>query len=165
MRTVMFDMTDLYQEYFFQNASKQEKTGGLIWGICVKSGHFGNYKYNLKQLPLSGDPMILEMHFLTVLTYMCLYHITASGTDCLLTLINTWVGWLVVLRIYVASAVFHLYRDLEAGDNKSKFKWRGRESNPGPLAPQAKSLTNRQPLLPLIDTWKKEKLGCGEYEH
>ena len=28
-------------------------------------------------------------------------------------------GWLVVLRIYVASAVFQPYRDLEAGDNQS----------------------------------------------
>ena len=29
------------------------------------------------------------------------------------------IGWLVVLRIYVASGVFQPYRDLEAGDNKS----------------------------------------------
>ena len=29
------------------------------------------------------------------------------------------IGWLVVLRIYVASAVFQPYRDLEAGDNQS----------------------------------------------
>ena len=35
-------------------------------------------------------------------------------------------GWLVVLRIYVASAVFQPYRHLEAGDNQSlKCKWRG----------------------------------------
>ena len=40
--------------------------------------------------------------------------------------------------------VFQPYRDLEAGDNKSlKFKWRGVESNPGPLAPQAKNLATR----------------------
>ena len=59
------------------------------------------------------------------------------------------VNWLVVLRIYVALAVFHQYHDLEAGDNQSlKFKWRDRESNPGPLAPQAKSLTTRPPPLP-----------------
>ena len=59
------------------------------------------------------------------------------------------VGWLFVLRISVALAVFQPYRDLEAGDNQSlKFKWRGRESNPGPLAPQAKSLTTRPPPLP-----------------
>ena len=57
--------------------------------------------------------------------------------------------WLVVLRIYVASAVFQPYRDLEAGDNQSlKFKWQGRESNPGPLAPQAKTLTIQPPPLP-----------------
>ena len=29
------------------------------------------------------------------------------------------VGWLVVLRIYVASLVFQPYRDLESGDNQS----------------------------------------------
>ena len=41
------------------------------------------------------------------------------------------VGWLVVLMIYVALAVFRPYRDLEAGDNQYlKFKWRGGESNP-----------------------------------
>ena len=59
------------------------------------------------------------------------------------------VGWLVALRI-VALAVFQPYSDLEAGDNQSlKFKWRGGESNPRPLAPQAKSLTTRPPPLPL----------------
>ena len=59
------------------------------------------------------------------------------------------VGWLVVLRIYVALAVFQSYLDLEAGDNQSlKFKWLGGELNPGPLAPQAKSLTTRPPPLP-----------------
>ena len=36
---------------------------------------------------------------------------------------NSPVGWLVVLRIYVALAVFQPYRDLEAGGNQSlKFK-------------------------------------------
>ena len=54
----------------------------------------------------------------------------------------------IVLKIYVALAVFQPYRDLEAGDNQSlKYKWRGRESNPGPLAPQAKHLTTRLPPL------------------
>ena len=28
------------------------------------------------------------------------------------------VGWLVVLRIYFALAIFQLYRDLETGDNQ-----------------------------------------------
>ena len=65
--------------------------------------------------------------------------------------IDYMVGWLVVLRIYVASGIFQPYRDLEAGDNQSlKFKCRSRESNPGPLAPQAKSLTTRPLPLPLI---------------
>ena len=33
---------------------------------------------------------------------------------------RTWlVGWLVILRIYVALAVFQPYRDLEGGDNQS----------------------------------------------
>ena len=63
--------------------------------------------------------------------------------------------WLVVLRIYVALAVFQPYRDLEAGDNQSlKFKWQGGESNPGPLAPQAKSLTTRPPPL-LFSSWRR----------
>ena len=65
----------------------------------------------------------------------------------------TSVGWLVVLRIYVALAVRCIsYRHLEEGDKQSlKFNWRGGESNPGPLAPQAKSLTTRPPPLPKMD--------------
>ena len=59
------------------------------------------------------------------------------------------IGWLVVLRIYIVSAVFQPYHDLDAGDNQSlKFKWRGGKSNPGPLPPQAKSLTTRASPLP-----------------
>ena len=58
------------------------------------------------------------------------------------------VGWLVALRIYVALAVFRPYRDFEAGDNQSlKFKWRDRESNPGPHAPQARRSTTRPPPM------------------
>ena len=58
------------------------------------------------------------------------------------------------LRVYVALAVFQPHRDLEAGDNQSlKFKWRGGELNPGPLALQAKSLTNRPPPLPGCIMW------------
>ena len=60
--------------------------------------------------------------------------------------------WLVVMSINAALAVFQLYRDLEAGDNQSlKFKcWGGEsnDSNPGPIALQAKSLTTRPPLFP-----------------
>ena len=32
-------------------------------------------------------------------------------------LVGWLVGWLVVLRLYVALAIFQLYRYLEAGDN------------------------------------------------
>ena len=60
------------------------------------------------------------------------------------------VGWLVELRMYIALAVFQPYRDLEARDIHSlKFKWRDRESNSGPLAPQVKSFTTRSPPLPV----------------
>ena len=49
--------------------------------------------------------------------------------------------------------------DLEAGDNQSlKFKWRDRESNSGPLAPQVKSLTTRPPPLPMTEIIEFGKL-------
>ena len=52
------------------------------------------------------------------------------------------IGLLVVLRIYVALVIFQPYRNLGAGDNQSlKSKRQNRKLNPGPLAPQAKSLT------------------------
>ena len=58
------------------------------------------------------------------------------------------VGCWFKLRIYVALAVFQPYRVLKAGYNQSlKFKWRGGEWNPGPLAPQAKS--RMVPPLPI----------------
>ena len=46
---------------------------------------------------------------------------------------------------------FQSYRNLEAGDTQSvKFEWdSNQDSNLGPLAPQAKSLTIRPPLPPL----------------
>ena len=46
------------------------------------------------------------------------------------------VGCCFFFRIYVALAIVQQYRD-----------WRDRESNPGPLAPQAKSLTTTQTLF------------------
>ena len=85
------------------------------------------------------------------------------------------VGWLVVLRINVALAIFQPYLDLEAGDNhsmkiqvarpgiepRSSFEaeyclFRGRRRVAVAryrmiclvLTPQAKSLTTRPPLLP-----------------
>ena len=59
-------------------------------------------------------------------------------------------AWLlVVLRINVDSAIFQPYIDLEAGDNHSlKIQVARPGIEPGPLAPQAKSLTTRPPLLP-----------------
>ena len=75
-----------------------------------------------------------------------------------------WLVWLVVLGIYVGLAVFHFqsYRDLEAGENQSlKFKWRDRESNPGSLAPQAKSLTTRPPPLPTATGERNLKMLAG----
>ena len=75
------------------------------------------------------------------------------------------VGWLIVLRIYVALAVFPSYCDLEAGDNQSlKFKWRGGESNPGPLAPQATSLTTRPPPLHINRDILKNKQIINKYD-
>ena len=91
------------------------------------------------------------MHIHKFIMYRTSYNINIVTLNLIfLHIFIGWlVGWLVVLRIYVALAVFQPYRDLEAGDNKSlKFKWRGGESNPGPLAPQAKSLTTRPPPLP-----------------
>ena len=58
------------------------------------------------------------------------------------------VGWLVVLRINVDLAILKPYLDLEAGDNQSlKIQVARPGIEPGPLAPQAKSLTTRPPLL------------------
>ena len=56
---------------------------------------------------------------------------------------------LVVLRINVDWAIFQPYLDLEAGDNQSlKIQVARPGIEPRPLAPQAKSLTTRPPLLP-----------------
>ena len=59
------------------------------------------------------------------------------------------IGWLgFFFRINVDLAIFQQYLTWKQEiTNLWKFKWRGRESNPGPLAPQAESLTTRPPLL------------------
>ena len=77
---------------------------------------------------------------------------TSSGKNGLNIRTNAspkWVGcWLVVLRINVDLAIFQPYLDLEAGDNQSlKIQVARPGIEPGPLAPQAKSLTTRPPLL------------------
>ena len=62
-----------------------------------------------------------------------------------------FVGWLVFFRINVDLAIFQPYLDLEAGDNQSlKIQVVRPGIEPGPLAPQAKSLTTRPPLLPVF---------------
>ena len=67
------------------------------------------------------------------------------------------VGWLVVLRINVDLAVFQPYLDLEAGDNQSlKMQVARPGIEPGPLAPQAKSLTTRPPLLLPVEMEQNE---------
>ena len=56
------------------------------------------------------------------------------------------VGWFF---INVDLAIFQPYLDSEAGDDQSlKIQVARRGIKPGPLAPQAKSLTTRPPLLP-----------------
>ena len=68
--------------------------------------------------------------------------------------------WVFFFRIYVDLAIFQPYLDLEAGDNQSlRIHWRGRGSNPGSLASQAKSLTTR-PTLP--HEWRKGVTFCLE---
>ena len=53
---------------------------------------------------------------------------------------SSWVG--LFWRFYVGLTIFKSYRNLDTRDTKSpKLKERGPISNPGPLAPQAKSLT------------------------
>ena len=49
--------------------------------------------------------------------------------------------------------VFQPYRDLEAGDKvpfSENSSGEAGNRNPGPLAPQAESLTTRTPLLPVL---------------
>ena len=58
------------------------------------------------------------------------------------------VGWLVVFWLTSITRPFrHISTWKQEITNLWKFKWRGGESNPGPLSPQAKSLTTRPPLL------------------
>ena len=56
------------------------------------------------------------------------------------------LGWFGLL--YVTLTIFQSYRDLETGYTLSlKSNWRDPGSNPGPLTPQAKSLTTLPPPL------------------
>ena len=107
--------------------------------------------------PLNRIQLNFTKQDLNVLYHVCVFGpigkprwpLCSQSQKCARTDTDEMWCWLVVLRIYVALAVFQPYRDLEAGDNQSlKFKWRGGELNPGPLAPQTKSLTTRPPPLP-----------------
>ena len=70
--------------------------------------------------------------------------------------------WLVVLRINVDLAIFQPYLDLESEDNQSlKIQVARPGIEPGPLAPQAKNLTTRPPLLP----WRLEAKRHGHNGH
>ena len=76
------------------------------------------------------------------------------------------IGLVVVLRIQVTLVIFQPYRDLEAGDNQSlKTKWRGQVFTPGHLAPQAKKLTTRPPLLPITYWGLKMEFTLLRYQH
>ena len=57
------------------------------------------------------------------------------------------VVWLVVLMIYVALAIFQPYRDLDAEINNLWIVAARPGIEPGPLAPQTKSLTTTPPLF------------------
>ena len=61
--------------------------------------------------------------------------------------IDGLVGWLYSGFTSLQRYFSHIATWKQEITNLWKSKWRGRESNPGPLAPQAKSLTTRSPLL------------------
>ena len=66
------------------------------------------------------------------------------------------VGWLDGLRIYVASAVYKPYRNLEEGDNQSlKIQVARPGIEPRTLAPQAKSLITQPQPLPRTSLGKR----------
>ena len=55
----------------------------------------------------------------------------------------------MIFRLYIHGwLIIRQYRELEAGENQSlKSERRDQESNSGPIAPQAKSLTTTSTLL------------------
>ena len=80
-------------------------------------------------------------------TFRCMY---IASIMCRLSSISVlWlVGWLFWGLTSIKRSFSHISTWKQEITNLWKFKWRGRESNPGPLAPQAKSSTTRPPLLP-----------------
>ena len=86
---------------------------------------------------LKNDLKMLSIDFIA--TEQSLKNVPCEILSFLMILHYGRVGR-VVLRIYIALAVFQPYRDLEAGDNQSlKFKWRGVESNPDLLLRKPKA--------------------------
>ena len=106
--------------------------------VCIRDAILADtFKYRIGK---SAQHVTVSLRF----GYICKHLLISSGRTsvCL-------VGWLVVLRINVDLAIFQPYLDLEAGDNQSlKIQVARPGIEPGPLAPQAKSLTTRPPLLP-----------------
>ena len=127
----IYILTKITQRALFVRHGSSVALAVLLKGYVISCTHF--------------KEVASEVHYLLVL----------CSTGCLAPLIVLLFiqvrCWLVILGIYVPLAVFQPYGDLEEADNQSlKFKWWGGESNPGPLAPKAKSLTTRPPQLPCI---------------
>ena len=66
------------------------------------------------------------------------------------------VGWLYWRFRSLQRYFSHIVTWKQEINHLWKFKWQGRESNSDPLAPQAKSLTTRPPLLPVPLEMSKE---------
>ena len=65
-----------------------------------------------------GGPMVFTLLLSFLLArFAHQYYTNIIHVLILPSSIFSMAGWLVVLRIYVASAVFQPYLDLEAGDN------------------------------------------------
>ena len=67
--------------------------------------------------------------------------------------VSVFVGWLYWGFTSLQRYFSHITTCTQEITNLWKFKWRGGEGNPGPLAPQAKSLTTRPLLLPDVSVF------------
>ena len=85
--------------------------------------------------------------------------------------LRLWVG--LFWGFFLVWTIFQSYRNFEAGDTCTqslislKWKWRDRELNPWPLAPQAKSLTTPSLLLPAslgsLNTYSTKSLTLTDF--
>ena len=96
-----------------------------------------------------------SLHYL-IFIISCVHNLILNFFTC-------WSNFVCLYQARLAGCIEDLRRfsgisaisRLGAGDNQSlKFKWRGGESKPGPLAPQAKSLTTRPSPLPNLPSSK-----------